>query len=137
MERWQYVLWLCFTHLKQTLRQTEPDLRPQICAEEEQGDFGHGNVSVIQERPFGQLQPARATVPPCAQYDGGGSGDEVQVSRHGLQFQRPGVRGVTVHCGAMLKGPKRKKKFNNVETEGKTTPTEGEVVREAVSRLSV
>ena len=90
----------CVTHLKQTFCQSPPDLRPQKGAKEEQGDLAPGNVRVLQERPFGELQAARATVPPRAQHGGGGSGDEVQVSRHGLHF-RAGVPGVRAHRGAV------------------------------------
>lgn len=94
---------MCVTNLKQTFCQSPPDLRPQKGAKEKQGDFGQSDVSVIQESPFGELQPACATVSPCVKHDGGGSGNEVQVSRHGLHFYRPGVPGVpgvAAHCGA-------------------------------------
>jgi len=111
---------MCVTHLKQTFCQSPPDLRPQKGAKEEQGDFGPGNVCVIQESPFGELQTARTTVSPCAYHYGGGSGNEVQVSRHGLHFDRPGVPALTAHCGF---GAER---TQNVEPENgkKNTPIE-------------
>lgn len=60
---------VCVSHLKQTFCQSPPDLRPQKGAKKEEGDFGPGNVCVIQESPFGELQTAGATVPVCAQHD--------------------------------------------------------------------
>lgn len=78
-----------FTYLKQTFCQSLPDYRPQKGAKEKEGDFGPGDVCVIQEGPFGELQPAVATVPPCAQHGAGASGDELPVARHGLDFHRP------------------------------------------------
>ena len=115
------VVIVCVTHLKQTFCQSSPDLRPQKGAKEEQGDFGQGNVCVIQESPFGELQPATTTVSPCAQHDGGGSGDEVQISRHGLHFHRPGVLAVTAHRDA-AQGEQKKKMWKPGE---KITPING------------
>lgn len=71
------VLWLCVTHRKHTFCQSPPDLRPHIGANEEQGDLGPRNVRVFQESLFGELQTTAATVSPCVQQDGRGSGDEV------------------------------------------------------------
>lgn len=96
-------MYVWVTHLKQTFCQSPPDLRPQKGAKEKQGDFGTGNVRVIQESPFGELQTAAATVSPCAQNDGGRFADELQVSWHGLYFHRPCAPGVTIHCGAAQK----------------------------------
>lgn len=101
--QYHHVSSLSVTHLKQTLSQSPPDLRPQIGAEEEQGDFGHRNERVIQESPFGALQTASATVSPCLQDYGGDFGDEFQVSRHGLHFHRPVVRVEAAHFGAALR----------------------------------
>lgn len=125
------MLWLCLTHLKQTLRQPESDLRPQVGAKEEQGDFGHGNARVIHESPFGELQAAATTVSPGAQDNAGGFGDEVQVSRHGLHLCRPGVPAETGHRGAALGGQTRGEKSKGGGK--KLTPTEG-LGREAESQ---
>lgn len=90
----------CVTHLEQTFCQSPSDLRPQKGAKEEQGNFGAGNVGVLGESLFGDLQTAVATVSPCVQHDGRGFGDEVQVSWHGLHSHRPLASGMTAHCDA-------------------------------------
>lgn len=97
-------MWSCVTHLEHTFCQPPSDLRPQKGAKEEKGYFHPGNVRVIQESPFGELQTASATVSPCTQHDGGGSADEVQVSRHGLHFHRPSAPSMTAHCSAAGEG---------------------------------
>lgn len=91
---------LCLTHHEQTFCQSPPDLRPQKGAEEEEGGFGPGDVRVLPESPFGELQPAVATVSPRVQHDTRGSANELQVSWHGLHFHRPRAAGVTAHRGA-------------------------------------
>lgn len=122
------VLWSCVTHLEQTFCQSPPDLRPQKGAKEEQGYFHPGNVRVIQESPFGELQTAIATVSPCTQHDGGGSADEVQVSRHGLHFHRPGAPRVTAHCSAAQKEKKpggKSLRLRDTEIPGKLHSPDG------------
>lgn len=91
-----------FTYLKQTFRQPLPDQRPQKSAKEKQGDLGPGDVCVVQESPFGELQTAVATVSPCVQHDAGASDEQFPVPRHGLHFHRPGAPGVATHRGASL-----------------------------------
>lgn len=113
------MLGVSLTHLKQTICQSPPDLRPQIGAKEEQGDFGHGYVCIIQESPFGELQTATTTVSPRAQYCGGCFGDEVQVSRHGFHFYRPGVPIEATHRGAALTVQKRGNRRKNTPIEGR------------------
>lgn len=50
--------WCCDcvrTYLEQTRRQPEANLRPQIGAEEEQGDFRQGDARVVEQSPSGEL----------------------------------------------------------------------------------
>lgn len=98
------------THLKQTLCQSPPDHGPQKGAKDKESDLGPGHVCVIQESPFGELQTAVATISPRAQHDAGASGDELQVSRHGLHFHRPGATGITLHDAVQWGGKFTQKK---------------------------
>lgn len=91
------------THLEQTRRQPQANLRPQIGAEEEQGDFRQGDARVVEQSPSGELQTAAATVSPGPPDHARRFGDEVQVSRHGLHlWRRPSVLAEAGHrgCGA-------------------------------------
>ena len=95
------------THLEQTFRQSPPDHGPQKGAKDKEGDLGPGDVRVIQESLFGEPQTAVATVSPRAQHDAGASGDELQVSRHGLHLPRPRAPGVSLHTAAPQGGQKK------------------------------
>lgn len=93
-------------YLEQTFCQSMPYLRPQKGAKEEQANFGPGNVCVIQESPFGELQTTRATVSQCTVQNSRRSSDELNIAWHGLHFHLPGAHAVTpstVHCGAARK----------------------------------
>lgn len=95
------------THLEQTRRQPQANLRPQIGAEEEQGDFRQGDARVVEQSPSGELQTAAATVSPGTPQRSRRFADEVQVSRHGLHlWRRPSVLAEARHrsCGARRVG---------------------------------
>lgn len=75
-------------------------MRPQIGAEEEQGDFRQGDARVVEQSPSGELQAAAATVSPGTPERARRFGDEVQVSRHGLHlWRRPSVLAEARHRG--------------------------------------
>lgn len=95
---WDSVCVVTVSYLEQTFRKSSPDLRPQKGAKEEEEDFGPGNIRVIQESPFGELQTTFTTVSPCVPHDGGGSADELHIAGHGLHFHTAFAPGMTVHC---------------------------------------
>lgn len=93
-------------YLEQTFCQSPSYLRPHNRADEEKADFGPGNISVIQERPFRELQTARTAVSQGTEHHSRRSRYETRIARHGFHLpdSHTVIIGVTVHCGGTENG---------------------------------